>query len=346
MLTLDDQLKSERIKYIPFSVKLEITKKCNLQCIHCCVDRINAEEVSGNDFEKFLKEAASLGSLALSIGGGEPLIRKDFFSIVERARSLDFAVSFFTNATLINSFIASQLKILKVYIVYVSIYGSTAKIHDAITGKCGSFDLLWQGVDYLLRAGLAPRLTTVVMKGNYDDLEDLIKLVRDRVGSEPLLSPTISPSYKGNKSPLKQRISKKHLLKFYSVHRGHECFQDFSNLNRGISCKAATTGCFISAQGDVYACPILRIKAGNIKHEAFNKIWHSDIFNHLRSLSIKDFGVCKDCGLLSRCARCPGLSFLEYKDYTLSNPQVCIKTSALYDLKKRKTKHKEAYHVG
>jgi radical SAM protein with 4Fe4S-binding SPASM domain len=300
------------------------------------VDNADAPELQTRDIKRFLDEAAALGSLKVKIGGGEPFTRKDCMSIIEYARELDLAVSVFTNASLIDRHIAGQLRDLKVYIINVSIYGSIPRIHDNITGIKGSFDALQRGIDCLLEAGISPYLSMVIMKENYNDLDNVMKLVREKTGREPKFTTEIFPKYNHGLSPIRHRISDTELEEFYNLHIADKRFLNIGTFDSGLSCNAATFGCFVSACGDVFACASLRVKGGNIMSGSFNDIWHGKAFERLRVLTMEDFPLCKDCELLPGCPRCLGLSFLEYRDYTLPPPRICLRSRIFDRLSKEK----------
>ena len=69
----------------------------------------------------------------LSLSGGEAMVRKDFFTIAEYARSKRFVLRIFTNGLLINAAAADRIAALHPYGVEISLYGADAATHDAIT---------------------------------------------------------------------------------------------------------------------------------------------------------------------------------------------------------------------
>ena len=88
---------------IPMSVHLEITKQCNLDCLHCYVDhRSNDKQLSTDEIFSLLDEVADLGVLQLSISGGEPMVHRDFWPIMEYAREKAFFTRLFTSGTMVS----------------------------------------------------------------------------------------------------------------------------------------------------------------------------------------------------------------------------------------------------
>src|SRR5580698_9638347 len=86
---------------IPLSVQLDLTYRCNEECIHCYLDHEDHGEMTTSEIKNLLDQLAEAGVFFLTLSGGEILLRKDFFEILEYARSLLFSVKLKTNAVLI-----------------------------------------------------------------------------------------------------------------------------------------------------------------------------------------------------------------------------------------------------
>lgn len=57
---------------------IEITKRCNLSCVHCSAQsNAKGREMSFEEIKIMLDKATSLGLENVGFTGGEPLIRKD-----------------------------------------------------------------------------------------------------------------------------------------------------------------------------------------------------------------------------------------------------------------------------
>ena len=88
---------------------LELTERCNYNCIHCCINRpandpdARARELTTAQVKEVLKQAADLGCLQVRFTGGEPLLRSDFEELYVFARQSGLKVLLFTNGRLITS---------------------------------------------------------------------------------------------------------------------------------------------------------------------------------------------------------------------------------------------------
>ncbi|MGB0031487.1 MAG: radical SAM protein [Candidatus Sulfotelmatobacter sp.] len=75
---------------VPFSVQLDLTYRCNEQCVHCYLDHDDHGEMTTAEIKDLLREMAEAGVVILTLSGGEIFLRKDFFEILECARALIF----------------------------------------------------------------------------------------------------------------------------------------------------------------------------------------------------------------------------------------------------------------
>ncbi len=125
---------------IPLSVQLDLTYRCNERCVHCYLDHDDHGEMTTAEIKNLLDQLAAAGVLFLTFSGGEILLRKDFFEILEYARALMFCVKLKTNAVLIREREADRIRALAVESVQISIYSHRPEVHDAITKLPGSLE--------------------------------------------------------------------------------------------------------------------------------------------------------------------------------------------------------------
>ena len=123
---------------IPISVHLDITYRCNERCVHCYLDHDDHGEMTTAEIEDVLNQLSDAGVFFLTLSGGEVLMRRDFFEIVEHARRLLFNVKVKTNGVMIREPQARRIRELGVEQVQISVYSHRPEIHDAITKLPGS----------------------------------------------------------------------------------------------------------------------------------------------------------------------------------------------------------------
>jgi len=136
---------------------IELTERCNNDCIHCCINRPAADatakknEMSAEMIKGILRQASDLGCLTVRLTGGEPLLRPDFEEIYLCARRLGFQVVLFTNACLLTPQLADLfVEIPPLAPIEISVYGMQPESYDVVTRRPGSFVKFRKGVNLLL----------------------------------------------------------------------------------------------------------------------------------------------------------------------------------------------------
>src|SRR5208283_3183776 len=97
---------------VPLTAHVDLTYRCNERCEHCYLDHDDKGEMSFEEISGVLAQLADAGVLFLILSGGEPMLRRDFFDIVARARALLFNVKVKTNAVLVRTAEAQRLRAL------------------------------------------------------------------------------------------------------------------------------------------------------------------------------------------------------------------------------------------
>ena len=134
--------------YAPFLVVWDFTHKCNLNCKHCYSSSgaIKETELTTQEALNVVDQLAESGVTALAFSGGEPLSRKDFFTVARHAVKRGLYISVATNGTLLIKENVRKLKQIGVHYVEVSIDGATANTHDAFRGVPGAFEKAVAGI--------------------------------------------------------------------------------------------------------------------------------------------------------------------------------------------------------
>jgi radical SAM protein with 4Fe4S-binding SPASM domain len=283
----------------PLAVHLEVIGACNLTCTHCFAGTLprNDHPLSVAEMDTLFGELALLGSFRLGLTGGEPLLRKDLFEIVDAATEHGLHPCLTTNALLIDEPIARELGRREMVWLNVSLEGARAETNDAIRGD-GVFDRV---IEKLALLGRHARFTLAftLTRNNLAEVEDCVALAKS-VGAHtavfrPLYpvgvaarSPELMPSFDGYVDAL-ERLER--------VDAAGDVFaiDPFSPSAReelrgvvspSASCGAATTVASISVQGDVSPCSFLgsAFETGNIRTLGFEAIWRAGhAFRRLRT---------------------------------------------------------------
>jgi radical SAM protein with 4Fe4S-binding SPASM domain len=166
----------------------EVTKGCNLRCIHC---RATATELSS---PSDLSTQAALGIIdqisaaanpILVLSGGEPLYRSDIFQLARYATDKGLRVALATNGTLVTKDVARMIVDAGVRRVSISLDGADAATHDAFRGIPGAFDAAVHGLRNLKALGMSVQINMTIARHNAHQLPDVLQLARN-LGADAL----------------------------------------------------------------------------------------------------------------------------------------------------------------
>lgn len=176
-----DGLRLRRAPGRPKQIHLSVTDRCFLPCLHCDIWKNEAEDLPEAVWADAIDRLADwCAPAALNFVGGEPLLRRDLESLMDRAVRRGFEVSFNTNGWLLTPERARRIGDAGVSIAYVSLDGARAETVDHSRGRAGSFDKARRAIA-LFRAQGRPRVViAAVLHGkNAAEIPDLLRLVRD-----------------------------------------------------------------------------------------------------------------------------------------------------------------------
>ncbi|MEO7398298.1 MAG: mycofactocin radical SAM maturase [Ilumatobacteraceae bacterium] len=300
----------------PICLTWELTYACNLQCVHCLSSsgRRDPRELTTAEAKRVLDELRDLQVFYINIGGGEPMIRRDFFELLDHSIGNGIGVKFSTNGAFIDSDSARRLAAMDYLDVQISLDGTDALTNDAVRGE-GSHALAIRAMDNLCAAGFGPfKISVVVTRHNVGQLDEFKRLA-DGYGAQ-LRVTRLRPSGRGADSwhdlhPT--NIQQREIYDWLIVNGDDVLTGDsFFHLNAlgeeplaGLNmCGAGRVVCLIDPIGDVYACPFVihdEFKAGSVRDDGgFAAVWKgSDLFRELRQP--QSAGACASCGSYDAC---------------------------------------------
>ena len=304
---------------IPLSVQLDLTYRCNERCIHCYLDHDDHGEMNTAEIKGLLDQMADAGVFFLTISGGEIMMRKDFFEILEHAHARTFSIKLKTNGVLIRKKEAERIRALGVESVQISVYSHRAEVHDAITKMPGSFRQTIEAVRLLRTVGLHVTMANVLMVQNAQDYPG-VRTLANELGAQCTLDPTITPMMDGDRSILELNVDKTALREVFRDIALVGNVEEFCAPPQGVDedaldmlpCSAGHTACYVSPYGDVYPCVQFPLPSGNVRSTKFVDIWRdSPQLKEVRSITLRDMPSCSQCTHGATCTRCPGLAYLE-----------------------------------
>lgn len=156
-----------------------ITRTCNLRCIHCYTDSYAEsypDELTTEEAKRVIQDLASFGIPALLFSGGEPLVRKDLFELVAYAKSLGIRPTLSTNGVLITEDIARRIKNVGFTYVGISLDG-VGILNDSFRGVEGAYERAMQGFRNCINESQRVGLRLTLTRHNYSDLNNIFDFI-------------------------------------------------------------------------------------------------------------------------------------------------------------------------
>ncbi len=156
-----------------------VTKKCNLKCIHCYASAGNKaldDELTTEEGLKVLDDLADFGVPVVLFSGGEPLVRHDLIKLASYAIKKGMRAVISTNGTLITPDMAERLKDIGLSYVGISLDGMN-EVNDRFRGIKGAFNKAIEGVRNCQKVGLKVGLRFTINRLNYKEIPAIFDLV-------------------------------------------------------------------------------------------------------------------------------------------------------------------------
>lgn len=320
---------------VPISGGLELTSKCNLNCVHCyeASDRNNIS-MSTEKILSLVDELVTEGVLSLYLTGGEAMLREDFSYIYEYIRKSGIIVGILSNGTTITD---DKIQLFKKYppmMIDISIYGASEETYYKVTGKKGIFNIFIDCLKKLKKNEIPFNLKTVVMKENLKDL-DQMKHIAQYFDVPFKFFTNIRPMNNGNKNPInhmltvdeaiKAEFSDKNLIDFYlNIENSKEHMTERKKVCNKYLCKIGQNGFFITHDGFLHGCVRERKHGYNLEKQRFSEGWHNYIEKNFIEPRAEKCFLCVECKDMLYCDYCPAQFELETGDPTKPPEEVCI----------------------
>ncbi|MFH1984714.1 MAG: heme b synthase [Pseudomonadota bacterium] len=332
-------------------VAWEITRNCNLSCLHCRAAATRGPysgELDTAACLTLLDQISETGDPIVILTGGEPLLRPDIFTVARYGTDKGLRMVMAVNGTLITPTMAADMAAAGIKRISISIDGATAERHDHFRGVPGAFDGALTGIAHANAAGIEFQINTTITQANLEEIpkiQDLAvklgavahhifllvptgrgKYLIDQAISAEQYEDTLNWFYdqrdltqlqlKATCAPhyyriLRQRAKADGKTVTFESH-------GLDAVTRG--CLGGTGFCFISHRGIVQPCGFLEVSSGDVTQRSFADIWrHSEVFNRLRDFDQLS-GKCGACEYKRVCGGCRARAFEATGDFMSEEP--------------------------
>jgi len=309
-------------KYEPRMGLYEITLRCNMRCIHCGSsagkNRIN--ELTTEEWNNVTKQLAYLNCKEITILGGEPFLRKDWYEISKEINEYGIKITYITNGLLIDNKTIEKIKKINPKAVAISIDGAKKETHEKIRRVKGSYNKCFEVISNLQKAGISTTVVTSINKLNFQELPALRNLLINkgivwqlqiaiplgRFKKELLLTKKEFYAAALFIASTRTKYSTKELPII-----GSHCFGYYSKKLRNAmvfpwhGCQAGISTIGIQSNGEIKGCLSLpsELIEGNIRKNSISEIWNGPNFcsynrNFKKSALTNN---CVDCKFGKKC---------------------------------------------
>ncbi|MEA2074747.1 MAG: radical SAM protein [Euryarchaeota archaeon] len=334
------------LEMVKYNINWNVTKECNLRCKHCYYDAGAQldDELSTEQAYALIDDIADTfgDNVRVTLGGGEPLMRKDLFELIEYGKESGLSLVLASNGIMLTEGVAARLKATGIEEVVIAIDG-TQKTHDFIRGT-GVFKKTVRGARACKAVGLDLVIDPCIMKQNEQETAQILDIAEDlgarqcrvfhyiamgRGEAEIPDAELDSVQYAQNVMQLYEEQNRRRGIEICTT----QACQYWVVLNRkeaeGLpvpefyydevpGCRAGVGMLSIKPNGDVVPCPLLEVKAGNVKEQSLREILNSEVFITLRSREVK--GKCGACKFKELCGGCRVRAYRQSGDYMAEDP--------------------------
>lgn len=321
-------------KRVPLSGMLELTRRCNLKCVHCYLggsdDRSGRGEMTTERVVDVIDQITEAGCLYLAITGGDPMMRRDFPEVYRHAKEAGLLVTVMCGGVLVSDAILELFEDLPPSAVEISLYGATAETYETVTRVSGSYERCLSGIKRLVDAGHEVRIKTVLTTLNVHEADHMKQLARD-FGLDLRLDAAIFPClHTSDRRPLDLRVPPQEVVRIElsdaeSVRSWIEYLDRptvESPKDRLYVCGAGVSGFYIDPFGFVSPCLMTTRYRYNLLESDFRTLW-SERVGELQYAKPRPDYECAGCDLQRACASCPGFQDLENGAEDVKSDYLC-----------------------
>lgn len=347
-LSLNESLPTELQRYafknsIPLTVTFELTPLCNFSCVMCYVHlsreqmKSQGKILSADEWIELAEQAKEMGTLSVSLTGGEPFTRPDFWQIYSRLNKMGFLVSVLSNGYLIDETVIEKFREYGMpYRMKLSVYGASDETYRRVCGIADGFTRFKKAVSLIKEAEIPLSVTATIVRENADDLRELYVLAKE--WAVPFNhTVTVVKSARGATN-----TAEKSRFRFDEFVGGMTLEQlernKFPPLKTPFAwCSSYRNSAWVTWNGNVQLCSFMNAPYSTLEN-GFESAWKE---LNIKLDAIKSPPECKNCEYSVFCQRCPGLLCAESGNAEKVDSFLCETAKTLYEAYKKLTEEEQ-----
>ncbi|HID29231.1 MAG TPA: radical SAM protein, partial [Desulfobacterales bacterium] len=160
-------------------VAWEVTRNCNLSCIHCRASASKGpfpDELDTDASLTLLDQISEVGKPVVILTGGEPLLRADIFELARHGTRKGLRMVMAPNGTLITEAIAREMAEAGIQRISISLDGATKESHDRFRQVDGAFEGALRGIKWAKQADIDFQINTTITLQNLEEMPKIQEL--------------------------------------------------------------------------------------------------------------------------------------------------------------------------
>lgn len=321
-----------------YSAMVEITPKCNFDCVHCYMSELHQNEaLSTERLKEIIDILFEKEVLFLTFSGGEIFTRRDFPEIYLHAKKKGFIVELYSNGSMISDELLDLFTRYPPLLVDISLYGSNEETYRQVTRRSGMFDRVMRNIEKLVDAGIRVSLKAPVLNCYYEQIPAMKAIAAKfdlpfRTGFE------IFPTIGNDASVQSYSVSPHEMLEYefdeYEKGRnGRSEKEEFEYVDLPrerplFRCKLGRASCSVDYEGNLCPCNSFRHAGRLLTREGFDSIWKS--FGEYPSMKASEGYPCLHCDAYNYCDICPAMMEFVYGDLEYVDKHFCRTAKARF----------------
>ena len=341
-----DPAARERFALAPLIVIWEVSRACDLACIHCralAIPDREPDELTTAEGEALVAEVRRFGKPLFVLTGGDPLKRPDIFDLIGAATGAGLATFLSPSGTPLLTHAALRLARERGLTgVSISLDGSTEEIHDRFRRVPGSFRWSLDGAAAAVGLGLGLQINTTLTRHTLADLPaiaDLVGAMEARRWTVFLLVPTgraeadqqvTAPEVEqvfhylaelSRTAPFRIKTTEGPHYRRVALQSGALGAAPITRGGKFVSGMNDGSGfVFISSRGDIHPSGFLPVRAGNVRTDSLVRVYREHpLFTTLRNPD-RLGGRCGRCEYRGICGGSRARAYAATGDYLAEDP--------------------------
>lgn len=302
--------------------QIEVNNKCNERCIHCYIPhQFKTKRLSFEQISKVLHELHDMGTLSLTLSGGECLMHPDFADILRLACNLDFSITVLSNLTLLTEEMVQVFKEVNLSLVQTSLYSMVPEEHDHITAVPGSFVKTKAAIEKLVAANVPVQISCPTMRTNFRTYKEVLKYahsLRCKAQTDFIMMARSDFSTDNLSERLSLEETKQLIRDMIETDVDYDALmseytpRDLEKEKDLPVCGVAVDNICLGANGEYYPCSGWQGMPVGTIDTPLKDLWeNSPQLQYLRSIKKGSFPKCMTCRNRDFCAACLVRNFNE-----------------------------------